>query len=102
MWCDADGKYNFDTSGVILVCFEYSPVKKLEVLFLICSNLSMFSLVDGSHTADAYSSTSLTKVRQHFSFIFLLHLEKFFLIRPKVLFDFLIKALTWELPDSFY
>ena len=49
--------------GVILGSFEYSPVLNLAALFLICSSLSMFTLVEGSHTKDAHCSTGLTKVR---------------------------------------
>ena len=55
-------KFSDVTIGVTLVNCEYSLVMNLAALFWICSNFLIFSLVEGSHTADAYSSIGLTNV----------------------------------------
>ena len=60
------------TIGVTLVRCEYSLVMNLAALFCICSNFLIFSLVEGSHTANAYSSIGLTNAlfthhKQNFS-----------------------------------
>ena len=52
--------------GVTLVRCGYSLLMNLAALFCICSNFLIFSLAEGSHTADAYSSIGLTNLVGHF------------------------------------